>query len=177
MDASPAIATPEMNVQEFIFWHVLRHGRRALPVVEDRESRRLLGIVSVSDVKELAQMVWPTTPVGAVMRQAPLRTTSPTAEINGALRQMVEDGLNQLPVIEGGRLVGMLSRADVLRSLRLREELHLATGFPRRAEGRNSRPAALGAVSGRSGTAAAAAPQPPGPPAHDGDAGRRPRAA
>jgi Zn-dependent protease len=122
MDPQPATAQPEMSVHEFVLWHVLRRGRRALPVVEDG---RLVGIVTVTDVKELPQPEWPTTPVSQIMKRAPLLTVAPDAEINTALRLMVEGGVNQVPVVDGGRLVGLLSRADVLRFIQLREELHV----------------------------------------------------
>jgi len=128
MDAQPDVATADMSVAEFVFRHVLGHGKRALPVIAGAEEHRLVGIVGVTDIKEVPQPAWPATAVSEIMHRPPLKTVSPTTEINTALRRMVEDGLNQLPVVEDGRLVGMLSRADVLRSLQLQEELHVTPG-------------------------------------------------
>ncbi len=42
-----------------------------------------------------------------------------------ARRVMRERGIRHLPVLDGGRLVGVLSRADILRQLHLREALDL----------------------------------------------------
>lgn len=122
MDAAPPIASPDLSVQEFVFEHVMRHGRRAVLVVGDG---KLLGIVSISDAKHLPQAAWATTPVGRIMTPTPLKTLGPAAELSSALGLLVEGELNQLPVVEDGRLVGILSRSDVLRFLRLRDELHL----------------------------------------------------
>jgi CBS domain-containing protein len=36
---------------------------------------------------------------------------------------MAQRGVHQLPVVEDGRLLGLLTRADVLRYLQLRHEL------------------------------------------------------
>src|SRR5216684_4540597 len=69
MDTSPVVADPALSVQDFVFEHTMRHGRRALPVVEDG---RLVGIVSITDAKHLAHDAWPTTPVGEVMTRMPL---------------------------------------------------------------------------------------------------------
>jgi hypothetical protein len=39
---------------------------------------------------------------------------------------MVEGALNQVPVVDDGRTVGLLARADMLRFLQLRDELFTA---------------------------------------------------
>jgi Zn-dependent protease/CBS domain-containing protein len=122
MDPRPATAAPDTSVQEFVFWHLLRRGHRALPVVDDG---RLVGIVTVTDVKEVPQPAWPRTRIAEVMTPAPLRTVAPNADLAEALQLLASDSLNQVPVVEGDRLVGMLNRADVLRYLQIREELHI----------------------------------------------------
>jgi len=44
-------------------------------------------------------------------------TTSPSAEIEDLAAQMARPGLNPVPVVEGGRLVGIVSRADIVRMM------------------------------------------------------------
>jgi hypothetical protein len=39
---------------------------------------------------------------------------------------MAESGLHQLPVLQGGDVVGLLGRADIVRFLQLLAELHLS---------------------------------------------------
>ena len=103
--------------------HVLRRGQRALAVVEDG---RLLGIMSVTDAKHLGQEAWATTPVSEVMTRTPLKTLSPDASLAAALQLMVENGVHQLPIVQHDALVGMVSRADVMRYL------HAGLGRPER---------------------------------------------
>jgi CBS domain-containing protein len=142
MGRDPAVAQPAMSLHEFVFLHLLRHGHRALPVVEDDQGgdtnaragrgggRRVLGIVSVSDVKDVPQPEWAHTSVAEVMTRAPLKTVAPQTSLDRALRLLAEDSLNQLPVVEGGRLVGLLTRADVLRVLQLADTLHVRSFGP-----------------------------------------------
>jgi CBS domain-containing protein len=52
-----------------------------------------------------------------------LKRTSPNAELWTALQQMDRDGVNQLPVMTGTQVVGMLSREDVITFLRTMQEL------------------------------------------------------
>jgi Zn-dependent protease/predicted transcriptional regulator len=132
MDNQPGMTAPDLSIHEFVFEHVLRQGRRALLVAQ---GERLLGIVSITDAKKVPQEQWVSTPVGEIMTPAPLKTVSPGADMNNALQLLVDGTLNQLPVVDNGQLVGMLSRADLLRFLQLREELDI-----RRMPGRRPRP-------------------------------------
>jgi Zn-dependent protease/CBS domain-containing protein len=122
MDASPPVAPPTMSVQDFVLEHGLRRGHRALPVVE---SGRLLGIVSITDAKHLAHDAWSTTPVSEVMTRMPLKTLAPDADLSAALELMVANGVHQLPIVRDGALVGMVSRADIMRYMQLGAELQL----------------------------------------------------
>jgi Zn-dependent protease/CBS domain-containing protein len=123
MDQAPAVATAGLSVHDFVFEQVLQHGHRALPIVEDG---RLEGIVTLGDAKKLPQDAWPTTPLAAIMTGAPLKTVAPDTELTAAIGLMAESRLHQLPVVQDGQVVGMLSRADIVRFLQLRQELHLA---------------------------------------------------
>jgi CBS domain-containing protein len=122
MDTSPAVAEPGLSVHDFVFEHTLRHGHRALPVVE---GGRLVGIVSITDAKHLPHAAWATTPVGEVMTRMPLKTLAPEADLSAALELMVANGVHQLPIVRDGALVGMLSRSDVMRYMQLGAELNL----------------------------------------------------
>jgi Zn-dependent protease len=122
MDSSPAFAAPGLSVHDFVFEHTLQRGHRALAVVE---AGQLVGIVSITDAKHLAQHAWKTTSVSEVMTRSPLETLAPEADLSAALELMVEKGVHQLPIVRDGVLLGMLSRSDVMRYLQLGNELHL----------------------------------------------------
>jgi len=59
------------------------------------------------------------------MTPTPLKTIAPDADLNTALELLVDGGLNQLPVVQAGNVVGLLSRADILRFIQLRADLRL----------------------------------------------------
>lgn len=48
-------------------------------------------------------------------------TVAPDIPLNEAILKMVQRGINRLPVVEGGNLVGIVTRGDVIRGL-AREE-------------------------------------------------------
>jgi Zn-dependent protease/CBS domain-containing protein len=125
MDPQPATATPAMSLEEFVYQYVLRQGRRALPVTVDG---RLVGLVSVSDAREVPRAAWASTTVDQVMTRVPLKTVAPQAGLSAVMSLLVEGDHHQLPVVDAeGRLLGMISRADLLRYLRYRD---LTTGNP-----------------------------------------------
>ena len=119
MDRRPEAASPALSLNDFVLEHALRRGQRALPIVQDG---RLVGLVSITDAKHVGQQRWTTTPVGDVMTHMPLKTLTPESDLSAALDLMVNNSVHQLPVVQHGVLVGMLSRGDVMRYLQLGRE-------------------------------------------------------
>jgi len=120
MDHSPECASPNASVQDVVHNAFIQRGRRALPICNESG---LLGIVTLADVKRLPQDRWANTPVQAVMTSKPLETVDQDDDMNGALRTLAGKDLNQIPVMGGGKLVGLLSRSDVIRYMQARQEL------------------------------------------------------
>lgn len=107
----------EMTLQELVEHHVLTTGRRSF-VVSDGNGPA--GLITLSAVKDVPRSAWPTTPVKQVMiMPEKLISIRPNTEAWTALEKMGRDGVNQLPVVLNGGIVGMVSRDDVLHYLRL----------------------------------------------------------
>jgi Zn-dependent protease/CBS domain-containing protein len=118
-----ATIAPEATVAELIDGWLVAANRRAVPVAVDG---RLVGMVTVADLQGISPEARVTTRVGEVMGgRDGVITVSPSTRINEALRLMVEGNFEQVPVVEGGRLVGMLALSDVATQLQLREALGL----------------------------------------------------
>ena len=98
-------------------------GFRHVPIVDD--DRRLVGIVSDRDVRHLLpppgsdpeafESFAAATAVREVMTKSPLRLER-TDSLEHALRVVLEHRVGALPVVEDGRLVGILSQIDLLRA-------------------------------------------------------------
>jgi Zn-dependent protease/CBS domain-containing protein len=120
MDRSPVTVGPDVLVSDLVMDIFLRRGVRAVPVYNDGFLR---GIASITDAKDLPSDRWPSTRVEQIMTRQPLHAVSPDDGLATALRILAEKNVNQLLVLQHGRLVGLLSRADVIRYLQFREEL------------------------------------------------------
>lgn len=81
------------------------------------DGQRLLGIFTERDiVKALSQDASAThQEIGHWMTRGP-QTISSEATIEEALGRMLEGGFRHLPVVDGGRMVGMLSMRDISRT-------------------------------------------------------------
>ncbi len=119
MDRDPMSVSANLTLQDFVDGYVLPYDQRAFPVVD---GNLLAGIITLTDLKNAPRDQWNTLLVQDKMTPANrLVVVGPDEQVAVALADM--EDLNQLPVVEQGRLVGMLSRSNVIRFLRLREEL------------------------------------------------------
>jgi len=84
-----------------------KHKIRQLPVVKQK---KLVGIITDRDLRSA-----PTTvkSVGEIMTPKPL-VIAPVASVDEAARVIRQHRIGALPVVDGGRLVGILSATDVL---------------------------------------------------------------
>jgi len=121
MTTEPATVTPWTSLEEIVTQNFLQRGERAVAIV--RDERGFMGLVAYSDVRKVARSEWATKAAGEVMTPA-ARVLSVTPEdgIDLAIRHMAERHLNQLPVLVEGKLVGMITRANVLRFLELDDQ-------------------------------------------------------
>ncbi len=110
---------PEVTVQELVETRLLRASQRAYPVLDQGGLR---GMICLEDVRRLDRSQWSEQRVENVMTPAEgLHTVGPNERATAALDLLVQRGINQLPVVEGGRLVGMVTREDILKWLTLHQ--------------------------------------------------------
>jgi CBS domain-containing protein len=120
------IASVRRNDKLSIADDVMRLGRiRHMPVLDDR-SDDLVGIVSQRDLfrgalagalgygEHAQQRVMGTLVIKEIMSTDPV-TTTPDTPLADAARVMLARKIGCLPVVEDGRLVGILTESDFLR--------------------------------------------------------------
>jgi Zn-dependent protease/CBS domain-containing protein len=108
-------------VQDLVYQYFLPTGRPDIPVFDGEQ---FVGLVSLHDIKELEQARWSATPVREVMVPvAKLPAVDANSSAEQVLRLFQDQDTNQVPVLDDGRLVGIITQADILRFLRTREEV------------------------------------------------------
>lgn len=100
---------------------ILTGGQRCF-VVTDQDHLR--GILTLRDISAIPQQKWRfTTAEQAMIPSNHLASVNPNTDLLEALQLMDNSNIAQVPVLVDNRLVGMLSREQILRYLRLRSEL------------------------------------------------------
>jgi CBS domain-containing protein len=94
------------------------HGVSALPVVDERGG--LVGIVTEHDLIHKASVPSSELTAKALM-SSPVHTVDPDTSLSEAAVRMRDRHIKRLPVVDGGHLVGILSRGDLLRAYLLDE--------------------------------------------------------
>jgi len=120
MNSQPGGIDPDTTVEQVVSNIFQRLHGRAVPVCYDD---KLLGIVTIDDVKKLKREQWATTPVERIMTRQPLYTVSPEDGLDGAFKMIAQHAINQVLVTQDGKCVGMLSRADIIGHLQMSQEL------------------------------------------------------
>lgn len=110
--------TPDLPLESFVREHLMLTEQRAFPV--ESSDGTLVGLICFDDVKKLPQQEWPLKSVRDVMTPAErLTALPPDAGADQALQSLATRDVDQLPVLEGGHLVGIVRRADVMKWLAL----------------------------------------------------------
>jgi len=116
-------AAPELTITELIEEHFLGRKRRAVLVTANA---RLVGIVTVGDLQAVPSSARGHTTVREVMTALErIVTTSPGASLREAADLLARHDFDQLPVVEDGRPLGVITRADIMREFQVREALDI----------------------------------------------------
>ncbi len=92
---------------------MLRYGHTGMPVVE---GDRMIGVISRRDVGKARIHELAHAPVKGFMASG-VWTATPDTPVNEIQKLMVEYDIGRLPIVEDGRLYGIVSRTDILRTL------------------------------------------------------------
>ena len=116
-----AHVSADASLQKLVDEEVLAHGQRCFLV--DRGDHTA-GLVTLHNIKEVPRSSWATMTAAQVM--TPLEKLSridANAELWTALEKMGGNGINQMPVMRGGDLVGMLTRGDIVKYLQTLQQV------------------------------------------------------
>jgi len=126
MNTAPTTVPANISLQKLVDEYFLPLGLRSAFVIQ---GDRLAGLITLSDIRHVPREEWGQTPVGlAMIPRDRLHIVSPQQSLNDVLPLMAGRDVNQLPVVQDERLVGVLSRDAIVRYLEIRRNLGLEDG-------------------------------------------------
>lgn len=121
MTRDPLSVPPEMPVQQLARDYFLARPHGGYPVTSNG---KLLGIVTMQSIRSIPIAHRETATVKDVMvPYERMVTVTPTASGADALRRMAQHGVGRLLVTDGESLLGIVTRGDLLKAIRTRQEL------------------------------------------------------
>ncbi|MFQ5744041.1 MAG: site-2 protease family protein [Acidobacteriota bacterium] len=121
MTHDPVTVPAHLSLEELVNAYFFRHRFASFPV---ERHGQLVGMININQIKDVPREEWSRTSVQACM--SPLQSVAalcPDDDAFEVLMRMVEDGVGCLPVVADGKLVGIVSRADILGFVHMRAEL------------------------------------------------------
>ena len=121
MNTNVMTVPANISLQKLVDEYFLPRGLRSAFVMQGDQ---LAGLITLSDIRHVPRDQWPQTPVGyAMIPLERLHTITPQQNVKDVLPLMTGQDVNQLAVVQDGRLVGVLTREGILRSLEIRRNL------------------------------------------------------
>lgn len=123
MNKTPTTVPANISLQRLIDEYFLPYGLRTAFVTQGDQ---LAGLITLGDIRHVPREDWGQTPVGfAMIPLERLHSVAPQQNLNEVLPLMANRDINQLPVVQDGKLVGVLTRDAIIRTLEIRRSLGL----------------------------------------------------
>lgn len=108
-------ATPDWSLRE-IAKKAIEFDVSMAPVIRSQDDKELVGIVKLEDIlEEIAEYCGDKPKIGEIMTREVL-TVQPQHRISKAWNRMEESNISGIPVVEDSRVVGIMTRLDLIRS-------------------------------------------------------------
>lgn len=115
------VITRQLSIGQLVRQHILVSGQHYFIIADGAE---LQGIVTVKDIKSIPKKKWNSTQVGEAMTPvSAIRTARINQPAESILEQMDKLGINQMPVLEEDKVVGIVTREDLIRLSKTRAQL------------------------------------------------------
>ncbi len=119
----------QLSLDVFVESVAIPSGKRCFVVME---GDKFLGLLTMYRIREIPRNQWETTRVADVMiPPEKLVTARVDEDLTEVLEKMGRADLNQMPVLEDGKLLGMVTRANLLAFLRAHAERQGLSAKPR----------------------------------------------
>jgi len=117
--------TPDVTIKELVDDYFMKYRFSRFPVISSVHSQKLVGVISIHDIKAFSRDDWDNVTVGEIVKSvSENEIINPDEEISSAFKKMTANNLGHLVIISGGRIKGMITRTDVMKFIEFYSDLH-----------------------------------------------------
>ena len=121
MSSDCVVVPPDMTIDHLVNGNILTTGRRCFPVATDSE---IMGLMTLRDIQVVPRDRWTTETVQQAMTPfAKLKYVRPDEELSSVMRILAEENVNQVPVVLDNKIIGMVTRENLLNFVNVRSRL------------------------------------------------------
>jgi len=121
MTADCPVIPPNVTISQLVQRYIFTGGHRYFWVADEG---KLEGVLVLNNIKSTPQSHWEVTQVKELMTPIDkLKIAYPDQATLSILEQMDESEINQMPVVNGGGVIGLITRDNLMRFLRTQTKL------------------------------------------------------
>jgi Zn-dependent protease/CBS domain-containing protein len=121
MSRDCVLIPPETNLERLVNENILTSGRRCFPVVS---GSHVMGLMTLHNVRTVPRERWGMETVQEVMTPFDkLKWVKPDEDLASVFRILMQNDINQVPVVQDNQIVGMVTRENLLNFVNVRSGL------------------------------------------------------
>jgi Zn-dependent protease/CBS domain-containing protein len=123
MSQGVSTVPPDITLQQVVSDYFLVNSHGGYPVVKDEQ---ILGLITLQCVRAVPKDRWTSETVrGAMIPSEHTLIVKPTLSVLDAMQKMAREKVSRILVVDGGRLLGIVTQGDLVKSIRMREQLEM----------------------------------------------------
>src|SRR3972149_8364280 len=117
--------TKNTTLQDLVDDYFMKYRFGRFPVIENEKTKKLIGVISLHDVKGIPKEEWMEVKAGDIVKRiSENEKVDATMELSDAIKQTGKNDLGHLVVMSGDRSRGIITKSDVMRFIKIRSEFH-----------------------------------------------------
>lgn len=117
--------TQDLTLKDIVEDYFMKHRFSRFPVVTNIHSQKLIGVLSINDIKAFPREDWDNITAGKIVKSlSENEIIDENSDISDAFKKMTANNLGHLVVMTGSRIKGMITRTDVMRYIQFYSDLH-----------------------------------------------------
>jgi Zn-dependent protease/predicted transcriptional regulator len=110
----------DITLEKLVDEYIMKSGRRCFPVVSEGHVQ---GLISLRDVQKVPQVSWGNQIVRDTMVPLDkLKSVQPDTDLNTVMQTLAQNDINQVPVVDGDNIVGMVGRDNIVNFINVRTQ-------------------------------------------------------